>query len=172
MYCGILVERLNMKRKPNCLCATCSKNIYRRPSQITGGNVYCSSQCTGKAQQKNKQCPICSKTFIGAKKTCSRGCANVARTGIKYTHEGKYNKAYKGRALKEKISISRNGECERCGESNYSILQVHHIIERHKGGSDELKNLELLCPNCHATHHLGKSLFRDKKNAKVARTIK
>ncbi|WP_247686910.1 HNH endonuclease [Pseudoalteromonas luteoviolacea] len=31
---------------------------------------------------------------------------------------------------------------------------IHHIVERVKGGSDELSNLVLLHPNCHRQLHL------------------
>jgi RNA-directed DNA polymerase len=30
---------------------------------------------------------------------------------------------------------------------------IHHIVERVKGGSDEMSNLVLLHPNCHRQHH-------------------
>ncbi len=161
---------MKMRRNPNCKCKICNKAVYRRPFQVEGGNVYCSRQCTGLDQRNNKACPICSNTYVGAKKTCSRACANKARKGIKYTKEGKFNMAYRGRATKEKLATLRGGKCERCSENNYAILQVHHKEERHKGGTDKLANLELLCPNCHALHHFGKSLFQNKKNAKVATT--
>ena len=159
-----------MKRNTNCNCAICTKPIYRRPSQIKSGNVYCSLRCTGKSQQKENKCKVCDKTYIGAKATCSRACANISRTGIIYTREGKFDKAYRGTLLKEKIAIKRGGICERCNMDNYAILQVHHKKERHKGGSDRITNLELLCPNCHTTHHLGKNLFNREKNARVHRT--
>lgn len=152
-----------MKRRPNTTCSICHSPIYRRPSQISGGEVFCSSKCTGKSQQKPNICPVCKREFLGGKKNCSRGCANKARSGIKYTKEGAYNKAYRGTILKENLATKRGGVCERCGEDNYAILQVHHKVERHKGGTDCLTNLELLCPNCHATHHYGKSLFKNKK---------
>jgi 5-methylcytosine-specific restriction endonuclease McrA len=158
-----------MKRKPNCGCCICGKKMYRRPSQIKGGNVYCSLVCTGLGQQKSKTCKICNKQYVGNKKTCSRACANKARTGIKYTKEGRFDKAYRGSLLKEKVAKKRGGACERCGENNYAILQVHHKRERCAGGTDRLSNLELLCPNCHAAHHLGVSLFDRMKSAKVAR---
>lgn len=159
-----------MKRKANCSCSVCSKKIYRRPSQIRSGGVYCSLLCTGISQQKDKLCKICSRKYLGAKKTCSRNCANIARTGIKYTKEGKFDKAYRGAILKEKVASTRGGACERCGVNNYAILQVHHKKERHRGGTDRITNLELLCPNCHATHHLGSALFNSQKSAKVPRT--
>lgn len=152
-----------MKRKPNCVCSVCNTEIYRRPSQILGGSVYCSLSCSGVGQQKPKTCPQCHKNYIGPKKRCSRACANKARIGISYTRAGLHNKAYQGSLLKEKVATKRGGVCERCAESNYAILQIHHKKERHKGGTDHLNNLELLCPNCHTTHHLGYSLFDGKK---------
>tara|TARA_B100000745_G_scaffold300439_1_gene254406 strand:- start:4211 stop:4561 length:351 start_codon:yes stop_codon:yes gene_type:complete len=113
----------------------------------------------GLGQQKKKECKICKGVYVGQKKTCSRTCANKSRTGISYTKEGKFNKAYQGSLLKERLAQKRGGVCERCNMSNYAILQVHHKKERHRGGTDVLSNLELLCPNCHATHHFGKGLF-------------
>ncbi len=161
-----------MRRNPNCKCKICEKSVYRRPFQVAGGNVYCSRQCTGLDQRKEKMCKICTKPYVGAKQTCSRACANKARTGITYTKEGKFDKAYRGSLLKEKVAIKRGGVCEQCSENNYAILQIHHKKERRQGGTDRLSNLKLLCPNCHATHHLGKSLFEEKKSAKVAGTNK
>lgn len=150
-----------MNRRPNSRCRVCGKEIYRRPVHISNGPVYCSSACFGIGQQKNKPCPVCKKMYVGYKKTCSRACANTARTGIKYTRQGKFDKAYQGRLLKDKVARDRGGVCEHCGEANYAILQIHHKKERYRGGTDRLSNLELLCPNCHATHHLGKSLWEN-----------
>ena len=159
-----------MKRKPNCQCVSCGTKIYRRPSQIINGGVYCSSRCTGISQQITKTCKICNEAYIGSKATCSRSCANSARKGIKYTREGLFDKAYQGSVLKERVASMRGGVCERCKTNNYAILQIHHKVERHKGGSNDMSNLELLCPNCHTTHHLGKSLFKKNKNVTVPRT--
>ena len=152
-----------MHRKPNCVCTVCQKPIYRRPSQISMGNVYCSSICTGLHNRIDRLCKICGHKYIGAKKTCSRACANTSRTGINYTKENKFNNAYKGTLLKEKVAKMRDGICEICGMENYSILQIHHKKERCRGGTDALTNLQLLCPNCHASHHLGQSLYNKKK---------
>lgn len=156
-----------MKRNPNCVCKICSTPVYRRPNQIVAGNVYCSRQCTGVDQRQNKTCKICGGSYVGNKATCSRTCANKSRTVINYTKENKFNNAYRGTILKEKVARLRGGICERCQEKNYSILQIHHKTERYKGGTDDIKNLELLCPNCHASHHLGVSLFNPKKSATV-----
>lgn len=152
-----------MNRKPNCVCKVCSQPVYRRPAQISVGSVYCSSQCMGFDQRITKTCKICNQTYTGNKITCSRACANTARAGISYTKENKFNNAYKGSLLKETVAEVRGGVCEKCHEKNYAILQIHHKKERYLGGTAELTNLELLCPNCHAAHHLGASLYNNKK---------
>lgn len=152
-----------MNRNPNCACVVCHTKMYRRPVQIAAGNVYCSLQCSGKHQRVNKNCKICGSSYFGNKATCSRSCANKARAGISYTRENRFNNAYRGSVLKEKVAELRGGVCERCQENNYAILQIHHKVERYRGGTDDVSNLELLCPNCHAAHHLGKSLYKAKK---------
>lgn len=47
-------------------------------------------------------------------------------------------------------------QCQICGEVlpvSYGRLEVHHIVHRCKGGSDELENLVTLCDLCHAVTH-------------------
>lgn len=83
--------------------------------------------------------------------------------GIVYTKENKSNKAYQGTLIKEQVASLRGGVCEKCKHKNYAILQIHHKIERYRGGTDNVTNLELLCPNCHAAHHLGTGLFNKRK---------
>lgn len=55
---------------------------------------------------------------------------------------------------KEKeILLKEFGCCEVCGYDFKPTLQVHHIIPVSKGGSNDLENLSLLCPNCHSLIH-------------------
>lgn len=51
--------------------------------------------------------------------------------------------------------LHRDGhECQHCkGKSKSTRLQVHHIIYRSNGGSDDEKNLLTLCDVCHAGVH-------------------
>ena len=117
--------------------------------------MYCSRPCHGVAQRITRSCPVCGIEYWGAKKTCSRACANKNRTGIVYDGQNKRNNAHGGHFLKEKLSAQRGRTCERCGYANYNILQVHHVVARANGGSDSVCNLELLCPNCHMETHWG-----------------
>jgi hypothetical protein len=45
------------------------------------------------------------------------------------------------------------GVCQRCRRSDEN-WQVHHIIPRGKGGSDDLENLETICWKCHTAEHV------------------
>lgn len=45
--------------------------------------------------------------------------------------------------------------CQCCGKKNCR-LEVHHIVFRRNGGSDNLENLVTLCEDCHKAVHLGK----------------
>jgi len=86
------------------------------------------------------------------KKTCSRICANKSRIGIKYKVGRPNDKAHIFRTLKVKLLKVRGRNCEKCGYDKYEILQVHHK-DRNRN-NNELKNLALICPNCHYEEHL------------------
>lgn len=59
--------------------------------------------------------------------------------------------------LKISLAHLRGGVCEKCKHANFAILNAHHIVEVCNGGTDDLDNLLLLCPNCHALEHLNDS---------------
>jgi 5-methylcytosine-specific restriction endonuclease McrA len=42
--------------------------------------------------------------------------------------------------------------CSMC-QWNETALDVHHIVERKNGGSNDLSNLIAVCPNCHRKSH-------------------
>ncbi len=154
------------RRNPNCSCKICGRKMYRRPFQIDIGNIFCSRACAGFSQRIVKKCPVCSREYCGHKNTCSRECANKNRTRSIYDRQNKKNKAAHGWWLKEKLARMSGGICQICGHANYQILQVHHRIHRAAGGTDDIKNLRLLCPNCHAEQHHGVGLFPSPKIAK------
>ena len=60
-----------------------------------------------------------------------------------------------------------NYKCQFCkGKHKDSKLEVHHIIFRSKGGSDEQENLIALCRTCHTALHAGKIKPNFKGNIK------
>ena len=47
--------------------------------------------------------------------------------------------------------------CSRCGWHVEGVANdIHHILPKKNGGSDDHHNLTILCPNCHRLAHSGK----------------
>lgn len=148
------------KRNPNTHCSTCNKSIYRRPIEIerSKGRAFCSMVCYGIACRNENPCLVCGKPILAKfnKKTCSRGCANTHRTGINYKIGRPKDIVKSQKSLKVRLLDARGSKCERCSYSKYEILQIHHKDRDRK--NNDLKNLELICPNCHyEEHYLGNS---------------
>lgn len=143
------------KRKPNIACSVCGTKIYRRPGQLaqSGGRAFCKQACYGLTLRKEHPCVVCKKPILASanKKTCSRSCANVNRTGINYHTGARKDKVQYQRGLKMRLLQIRKPVCERCEYGKYEILNVHHK-DRNRQNND-LENLELLCPNCHSEEH-------------------
>ena len=77
--------------------------------------------------------------------------------GIAFNKHWGYQKGSNyGFANSREACLNRdNYTCQCCGAKN-TRLEVHHIIYRSKGGSDELVNLITLCEKCHKLLHDGK----------------
>jgi 5-methylcytosine-specific restriction endonuclease McrA len=141
--------------KPNTKCNNCELLIYRKPNLIKKGPVFCSIKCSSYRFKKIKYCVVCNTEITGRRNsiTCSRKCSNINRYGIRYFKESPKDQSKKNQRLKNQLLKIKPPKCNRCEFNIIEIIQVHHIIEKSKGGSDDLSNLELLCPNCHALHH-------------------
>jgi hypothetical protein len=66
-------------------------------------------------------------------------------------------------SLKQQVIEQYNNKCYACGFSIHAILRVHHRVPVSLGGTDEVENLVLLCPNCHALVHLFSSKRSDNR---------
>ena len=147
------------KRNPNINCVICKKSVYRRPGEIErkNGRAFCSVTCYGISCRKEVPCVICAKLILSGlhKKTCSRSCANKHRAGIQYKINSPRDKVKNQRSLKIRLLNQRGKNCERCGYAKIEILQVHH--KNRNKENNELENLELICPNCHAEEHFLKN---------------
>jgi len=86
---------------------------------------------------------------------------DVQRLARLLSKRGRYSKPRRlqlenTKALIEHLKEIRGGKCEMCGTSER--LQVHHILARRFGGTDDDPNLALLCYDCHfkTVHKYGK----------------
>lgn len=53
-----------------------------------------------------------------------------------------------------KVMKRLNLPCSKCGfHIDKVALDIHHIIEKKNGGSDDMNNLTYICPNCHRIAH-------------------
>ena len=140
-------------RKTNTECLVCKKAIYRRPSEIRSGGVFCSSVCYGISCRKEIPCKVCGTLILSGlnKKTCGRVCANRGRIGTSYTGSLLRDKVTTIRRIKVRILKLRGNKCERCDYNNPAVIQVHHKNRNKK--DNRLINLELICPNCHYEEH-------------------
>lgn len=138
-------------RKNNTICSECNKPIYRRPFQMAKGLVFCSVKCSNKRKKTAEQlCPICGNVVIKLRraKYCNKTCANEAIRRL--PRKPRSNKL---RHWRRALILKRGSKCNRCPIDYVAILEVHHIIEKCNGGSDDEDNLEVLCPTCHTIHH-------------------
>jgi len=59
--------------------------------------------------------------------------------------------------------------CNIC--KNFKHTDVHHIISKSCGGSNEKSNLTDLCPNCHRSVHCGEIIIEGKFNSTQGRRL-
>ncbi len=143
-------------------CDRCGKILYRWPSQINDSGNYCSKSCANGAnhavaqERRNrpvpsttKKCFRCGKEFQvfpyrqKTAKYCSQECHYEHRRAMM---EGKHAHP----RLKVRPTAFRHLPriCAICGFD--VVVSVHHIVPKSEGGSDDIDNLIVLCPNHHA----------------------
>lgn len=80
------------------------------------------------------------------------GFNDATEWNIKYRRLRLGIKKYDGSSAKKFVRIKAMNKygtkCELCGY--HHLVDVHHIIEKKNGGSNDIENLLVLCPNCHA----------------------
>lgn len=135
-------------------CLQCSREYMAR--RRTG--KYCSPECHQKYMYRNGtlelRCKNCGKAFKrqpadakSKKLFCDRKCMWADK--IKHAPRSK-----KWTAVRKWFGrFGRMKACARCGyDTEPGILVLHHK-DRNRDNND-LGNLEVLCPNCHALEHL------------------
>ena len=149
-------------KKVNVNCLYCKKEFIAELSNLKRGHAkFCSKSCSCSYQNENrklikKKCEVCGKAFqtkCSHAKHCSRSCGNrKSKATIKAARsQGKYRYHLSAEIYKEFGDL----KCFYCGWKK-DKCDIHHIVPRSKGGTDEYKNLTIACPNCHRLIHKGK----------------
>ncbi len=145
-------------------CNQCNSEFETRQSYIDmGEGKFCIRKCS--AEYNNvlrnytltcEHCKISYESKNRSSKFCSRQCGKLYRE----FNTGK--KVYKRETLARRVKklLEDNSmpfSCFECGW-DLDVPDVHHILNKSEGGSDEFSNLTCLCPNHHRLAHRNKLL--------------
>lgn len=143
-------------------CIWCDKEFYPALSEVKRGyGKFCSLRCSASYINKYRvnprpatfieiTCHFCEKKFKrepyrlkNKRPFCSLPCFYNFNRGVD-------RRPFK-RSVKRRLFLSAfDLYGERCQICGYAIsVDVHHLVPRSKGGSDDLENLVVLCPNHH-----------------------
>ena len=67
-------------------------------------------------------------------------------------------------SISKQVAASQEWKCKKCVTTLSSAFQIDHIIPKCQGGTNDVSNLQALCPNCHA--------LKTQKEPKPARKVK
>ena len=65
----------------------------------------------------------------------------------------------KRKLINKKICKLSEGKCRICGVDDYNVLDVHRIVEGHRGGKYHADNTVVVCAICHRKIHAGSILI-------------
>ncbi|MEN8008688.1 MAG: HNH endonuclease, partial [Candidatus Krumholzibacteriota bacterium] len=114
------------------------------------------------AQIHIHQCPDCSKsTVVTRKGELEIGEAELERAhcDCQVRRPGKRNTRSIPPAVRRKVLAKYRHKCQRHGCGHTQYLEVHHLVPRSRGGSNDPENLTCLCSACHKLLHENKTGF-------------
>jgi len=79
-----------------------------------------------------------------------------------WNNYSRYLKSPEWRTLRRRLYKDRDGKCEDCGKKLKSHYHAHHETYVRMGHED-LRDLTLLCTQCHQRRHPDKKITRKKK---------
>ena len=154
-------QRKTRYRKPRFLNRANSKREVRLPSSVKH-----------KVQAHVDEIEFCkkilpvSKIVLEVSQFDTHLLKNPSLINKKVKHWG-YQKGFNyGFSSRREAVLNRDSyRCQHCGKKNCR-LEVHHVVYRSKGGSDDESNLITLCKECHDNVHKG-NLVLTKKPKKM-----
>lgn len=138
-------------------CASCGTNFYARPKGNRPRAKYCCVDCMYKGRNKQRSevvpCATCGKELrrhvgrLSKNSYCGYNCMAAGRV----RELPKTNNPFSVRVWFSRYN--RMSECEVCGYGETPRILVLHHKDRNRKNND-LSNLQVLCPNCHAIEHM------------------
>lgn len=175
------------------ICSKCNKEH----SGSFGSGKFCSRSCansrirTDEIKRKIKETLLLTNKKVGRKKIEHLlNCEKCKKEFVKYGYYRKNrsircnnckNKRFAKKDPKSIFELSSrtiskifkraNAKCSMCGW-NKTSLDLHHIIHRKNGGTNEHDNLISLCPNCHRMAHENQYSIEQLKEKNLTVTLK
>lgn len=162
-------------------CIVCKKSFDLKPYMMKGrvSGVYCCSrECLYKNKKENpamygrktlsqeesllvvkqyvndmKRINDLAKDYSVSKQTIKN---TLIKNEVQFRNKTDYITSVQSfTAIARRLIKERGNPCQNCkwDEAN---CDVHHILPRSKGGTNEKSNLIILCPNCHRLMHKNK----------------
>lgn len=136
------------------------ENCYKEHDGFYGSGRFCSNRCARGFSTKKNRTEISKKVSLtlGGKGEILE--EKIER--LKLEKHASYIRKTEATSILdlskrtvEKILRRMKFGCSRCGWSE-DVCDIHHIVERKNGGSNNHENLSYVCPNCHRMIHSGK----------------
>ena len=163
VFCSMACSGRSRRAGLDVECQGCGKTIYAAANRL-GRKKYCSKTCRSSAVNHVVQtqlgvghCVLCGAEYINRigpaarQKYCSRSCAKTAGDELNNKRRRELRQAgirLSSRDWRRKAHDYYFKRCAICGFD--TITEVHHILPRTDGGTDDPDNLIVLCPNHHA----------------------
>jgi len=108
-----------------------------------------------------KYCIWCGRDLEGGKR---KFCSDICKE--RFWKE--WEKRFCWSVIAYNLKIEKKWTCEKCGVKDYGA-EVHHIIPRCEGGTDNKENLIVLCRKCHReeTNKLIRKIKKEEKELKL-----
>lgn len=152
---------VHKKYKIHCSRACANKHTYSEETKrkiSEGVKKYNKEKSTKPAYEY--VCEKCGNTFISNKvlrKDRKKHCDNCKRNVVHYKKDPTSILDLSKRTISKILKRSKIG-CQICNW-NESTCDIHHIISKKEGGSDNISNLIIVCPNCHRILHTIKNRY-------------
>ena len=144
--CGNLIESKSAIIFCCQSCAASFNNKMRKENGVTTKGKTKEVECINCGKLINVSIHSSTKTWICDE--CKENKKPVHAKNVKYIHSIlEFSKRTVIKILKR-----MKAKCSICGW-NESTCDIHHIVAKKDGGTDDMENLICVCPNCHRVCH-------------------